>query len=425
MGKQCLTVVSSQQSVDGLCVASDRCAPIKRYLQRRRRNAAYDRELAKNVCYQDDGGKEYYCCPEAHVSKEEKENSIKREEQRVLRVKNAFTPCNDPNGKAGLCVPVRHCDHIHTAFLDSRITKDPKLAEFVYASRCKSDASQGNSICCAKPKPSSGGGDFIRHSKAAKLGLKRCGTIPFTNRILQGAEAGLGQNPWMANLMYRKNDRIVNLCSGSLIHPRYVLTAAHCMQGSTKPIAVRLGEYDTGSDPDCDDSGCAAPIKDYAIDRLIPNENFNGRDADHDIALIRLRQDAVLSDGEVYPICLPLTEQLLMMKPTKLTVTGWGMTEHQKPSKMLLEADLQLVRRTSFCEGEATCCMRGKHEEGHCKGDSGGPLQATVPVGRGYRNVLFAVVSGGSGECNVNMKQPGVGVMVGYHVNWILDQMDI
>lgn len=197
------------------------------------------------------------------------------------------------------------------------------------------------------------------------------------------------------------------------------------MQGSTKPIAVRLGEYDMTSNPDCDDSGCAAPFKDYPIDKLIPNENFNGRDADHDIALVRLKQDAVLSDGEVYPICLPLTEQLLMLKPTKMTVTGWGITELQKPSEVLLEADLQLVRRTNFCEGEATCCMRGKHSEGHCRGDSGGPLQATVPIGRGYRNVLFAVVSGGSGECNVNVKQPGVGVMVGYHVNWILDQMEI
>lgn len=424
LGKQCLTVPPQdhQRPLEGTCVASEHCAPIKRYLHRHRRNALYDRELAKNVCFRDGAGKEYYCCPDAHVSKPETENTIKKDNERVLRVKNAFTPCHDPNGEAGLCVPVRHCDHIHAAFLDSRIKHDTKLADFVLASQCKSDASYGNSICCAKPKSSSG---FIHHRKAAKLGLQRCGRVPFTNRILQGNEAGLGQNPWMANLLYRRKDQIVSLCSGSLVHPRYVLTAAHCMQGSTKPIAVRLGEYDKGSNPDCDDSGCAAPIADYGIDKLIPNENFDGRNADYDIALIRLKQDAVLSDGEVYPICLPLTEQLLMLKPTKLTVTGWGMTEHQKPSNVLLEADLQLVRRTSFCEGEATCCMRGKQSEGHCRGDSGGPLQTIVPIGRGYRNVLFSVVSGGSGECNVNMKQPGVGVVVGYHINWILDQMEI
>lgn len=425
LGKQCHTVPSQGGSLEGSCVASDRCAPIEQYLKRKKRNIAFDRILAKNVCYQDGGGKEYYCCPEVHVSKQEKKNSKKKEHNRVLRVKNAFPPCHDPNGQAGLCVPVRHCDHIHAAFLDSRIKHDAKLAEFVHASWCKSDALTGNSICCAKPKPSGSDGGFIHHQKAAKLGLKRCGTIPFTNRILQGSEAGLGQNPWMASLLYRRKDRITSLCSGSLIHPRYVLTAAHCMQGSTKPIAVRLGEYDTSSNPDCDDSGCAAPIIDYEIARLIPNENFNGRDANHDIALVKLKQEVILSDGEIYPICLPITNHLLMMKPTKLMVTGWGMTEHQKQSKLLLEAELQLVQRTSFCEGESTSCMRGKHSEGHCRGDSGGPLQTTVPIGRGYRTVLFAVVSGGSGECNANKKQPGVGVMVGYHINWILDQMEI
>lgn len=423
MGKRCLT--ATQQPLEGRCVAPEQCTPIKRYLQQRsRRNAAYDRELMENVCYHsDDEGKDFYCCPDVYVSEPQKQETPKKSEERTLRVKNAFPPCHDPNGAPGLCVPVRHCDHIHAAFLDSRITRDSKLADFVHASRCKSDASHGNSICCAKP--SSKTDVFIRNRKAAKLGLSRCGKIPFTNRILQGSEAGLGQNPWMANLLYRKRNAIVSLCSGSLVHTRYVLTAAHCIQGSTKPIAVRLGEYDTDSNPDCDESGCAAPTRDYGIDKFIPNENFNGRDADFDIALVRLLQDAILSDGEIYPICLPLTENLLLLKPTKLTVTGWGMTEHQKPSNVLLEADLNIVRRTSFCESEATCCVRGKHAEGHCRGDSGGPMQAAVPVEKGYRYVLFAVISGGSGVCSVEMKQPGVGVMVGYHMNWILDQMDV
>ena len=422
MGKRCLT--ATKEPLDGRCVGPEHCTPIKRYLEQRlRRNAAYDKELMENVCYHSDAdGKDFYCCPDTYVSEPQKTQTPKKNEERNLRVKNAFSPCHDPNGKPGLCVPVRHCDDIHAAFLDSRITRDSKLADFVHASRCKSDASGGHSICCAKPSAKKKS-VFIRNPKAAKLGLSRCGRVPFTNRILQGSEAGLGQNPWMANLLYQKRHGLVSLCSGSLIHPRYVLTAAHCVQGSTKPVAVRLGEYDTEANPDCDESGCAAPIRDYGIDKLIANDNFNGRDADFDIALVRLQQEAALSEGEIYPICLPLTENLLMLKPTKLTVTGWGMTERQEPSPVLLEADLNIVRRTSFCEGEATCCVRGKHAEGHCRGDSGGPMQAAVPVGKNYRFVLFAVISGGSGFCNVEAKQPGVGVMVGYHLNWILDQM--
>ncbi|XP_062542353.1 serine protease grass-like [Armigeres subalbatus] len=423
LGKRCFT--TSQQPLEGKCVAPEHCTPIKRYLGlRRRRNAVYDKELAENVCFQNvNDGKNFYCCPDVYVNEPQKSETPKKDEDRVLRVKNAFPPCHDPNDEPGFCVPVRHCDHIHSAFLDQRITHDRKLADFVHASRCKSDASNGNSICCAKPTTKKH--IFIRNQKAAKLGLSRCGRIPFTNRILKGNEAGLGQNPWMANLLYQKRGRMVSLCSGSLIHPRYVLTSAHCMQGSLKPIAVRLGEYDTSSNPDCDSNGCAAQTRDYGIAQLIPNENFNGRDSDYDIALVELQQEATLSEGEIYPICLPLTESLLMLKPTKMTVTGWGMTEHQEPSNVLLEADLSIVRRTSFCEGESTCCVRGNHAEGHCRGDSGGPMQAVVPIGKGYRYVLFAVISGGSGVCTVEMKQPGVGVMVGYHLNWILDHMDV
>lgn len=422
MGKSC----TGSSGTAGRCVGPERCEPIARYRQRDRRSDAIERRLAENVCYRD-ADQEFYCCPETMVieaSTAPKPVDLVLPPPSTLKIDNAFPACKDPTGSKGRCVPVHNCDAIHSAFLNERITLDNKMADFVRASRCPSDAPDGHSICCGSKRPKKV--DFIAHPRASRLGLKHCGTVRLADKILLGSEAGMGQFPWMANLMYKRKGALRSFCSGSLIHARYVLTAAHCMKGNTRPVAVRLGEYDLTSDPDCADGMCAAKVQDYPVEKLIPNPNFNGFDADYDIALIRLARKAVLVDGEIFPVCLPLTETLMMLKPSRLTVTGWGQTESQRASDVLLEADLQVVKRTDLCQGESTFCARGRDQAGHCRGDSGGPYQTVVPIGDGaHRFVQFGVVSGGPAECSVAETKPGVGVMVSYHINWILDNMEI
>lgn len=56
-------------------------------------------------------------------------------------------------------------------------------------------------------------------------------TNQIDSRIISGEKAKLGQFPWQAalNLIFANGES--HFCGGSLISPKWVMTAAHCVDG--------------------------------------------------------------------------------------------------------------------------------------------------------------------------------------------------
>lgn len=94
-----------------------------------------------------------------------------------------------------------------------------------------------------------------------------------------------------------------------------------------KLVGVRLGEWDTGSDQDCDENNCSEPVVDVPVVDRIPHENYvpTSRAQENDIALLRLGRSVPFTDW-ITPICLPIAESTrnLNYDDYAFIVAGWG-----------------------------------------------------------------------------------------------------
>lgn len=222
-----------------------------------------------------------------------------------------------------------------------------------------------------------------------------CGKRAPRSKIVGGTNTIPGAWPWQVSLKHRHK---AHLCAGSVIGPRWILTAAHCFDHfNLTDFTIIAGEHNLRTSDGFE--------QEVAIKRLFKHPRYNVTcKYNYDVALLKLNR-TLKFNNRVGPVCLPDSE---FAAGSICHVTGWGATGlGKKLSKTLKQTTLPLVPRDTckrsyrnfrsygYCVTKRMRCAgyaRGGVDA--CRGDSGGPLVCS----RNRKWYLMGVVSWGA-EC--------------------------
>jgi len=231
-------------------------------------------------------------------------------------------------------------------------------------------------------------------------------------RIIGGTQISINYAPFIVGLTIRSGFS-TEMCGGSIISSRFIVTAAHCIHGKAAgQISVRIGSsrFDSG--------GRVVGVRSIYVDNYKPNT------VENDIAILEL-DSQISSSNDPNARVIPFGNGNPPSSSTCYTA-GWGLTSNGGSSSSNLMRVQLNIWSTSSCRmvwgnisGSKQICALGDRLIGDlykdsCAGDSGGPLYCTY----NGEAALYGIVSYGPQECG-SEGVPGVYTRPSYYESGI------
>ena len=235
--------------------------------------------------------------------------------------------------------------------------------------------------------------------------------------VVGGGPASITDTPWLVAVLTNET----RLCSGSLITPTVVLTAAHCVDGySPAAVEVFAGVSDLSQ---------RGPQDSRAVGSMVVHPGYTPAPAyANDVALLTLAVPVPGTTG-ARTIALPVGQDAATWPAagTPAGITGWGSTDRdsQAASAQLQGARVQVLADPGQPCGrygerfDAATVICGGLPDGSidtCQGDSGGPFVVDVAG----RPTLAGAVVAGSACASADF--PGLYARLTAYLPWIQAQ---